>query len=183
MEDQLAIKATCQLNNMSNYLNRKEEIIESGDLNNIVFYVDEKKEEEDMTGHAKDNDFVDEYSSSTGEPVELAYIYDKDKLKNACARCCSNGSKFDSDKDRWDLLPLEPIEQVVKVLTMGAKKYAPNNWQGVEMERYVAALFRHIIAWRKGEIVDSESGLHHLAHAITNLVFIMEIEKKNGRHE
>lgn len=85
------------------------------------------------------------------------------------------GKKYDKEKDRWDLLPIEPIEQVVKVLTMGANKYGPNNWRGVESERYYAALLRHLTAWRKGEMNDSESGLSHLAHAMTNIIFLMEL--------
>lgn len=34
---------------------------------------------------------------------------------------------FKDDKLRWDLLPLELIEEVVKVYHFGAKKYAPNS--------------------------------------------------------
>ena len=89
-----------------------------------------------------------------------------------------NGLKADAEKDQWNLLPLAPIEQVVKVLTYGANKYAPENWRNVESERYVAALFRHIVAWRKGEKFDEETSLHHLAHAICNLIFLMELENE-----
>lgn len=88
------------------------------------------------------------------------------------------GIKADTGKDQWNLLPIAPIEQVVKVLTYGANKYAPENWRNVESERYVAALFRHIVAWRKGEKFDKETNLHHLAHAICNLIFLMELENE-----
>lgn len=85
---------------------------------------------------------------------------------------------FKDDKLRWDLLPIEPIEEVVKVLTEGAKKYAPNNWQLVEnaTERYYAALLRHLTAWRKGEEYDNGVGgigTKHLAQVICNAVFLM----------
>lgn len=33
---------------------------------------------------------------------------------------------FKDDKLRWDLLPLDLIEEVVKVYTAGAKKYGEN---------------------------------------------------------
>lgn len=87
-----------------------------------------------------------------------------------------NGKKFDEHKPRWDLLPVYPIEEAVKVFTFGAKKYGDNNWRKIENphDRYYAALMRHIIPWRKGEIIDPESGLPHLAHAIANLVILME---------
>jgi len=42
------------------------------------------------------------------------------------------GTKYDEDKPRWDLLPFTEVEKVVKVLTMGAKKYADGNWYGEE---------------------------------------------------
>lgn len=91
------------------------------------------------------------------------------------------GVKYDEDKPRWELLPVEPIEQVVKVLSHGARKYDDDNWRRVERrkERYYAAAMRHIVAWRQGERDDPETNLHHLAHAMCCLVFLME-EDKNG---
>jgi hypothetical protein len=92
----------------------------------------------------------------------------------------AEGQKFDGDKLRWDLLPIECIEDLVKVLTMGAKKYAPNNWQLVDnaQERYYAAVLRHLSAWRQGEQVDPESGLSHLAHIMCNVTFLLWFEKE-----
>lgn len=89
------------------------------------------------------------------------------------------GLKFDGDKLRWDLLPMDCVEEVVKVLTMGSDKYGPNNWQQVEPfeDRYYAAMMRHIVLWRNGEKIDSESGLNHLSHAMCNVVFLLWNEK------
>lgn len=84
------------------------------------------------------------------------------------------GRKFDGDKLRWDLLPFREVEQVVEILTIGAKKYDDNNWQNVKpFTRYVAAAWRHFIAWCKGEKLDPESGKNHLAHAICCLLFLL----------
>jgi hypothetical protein len=93
------------------------------------------------------------------------------------------GMKFDNDKLRWDLLPLEPIEELVKVITFGAKKYAPNNWRKVDngVKRYYAACMRHIVAHMQGKLNDAESGISHLAHAICNLVFMYELQ--NGKDD
>lgn len=95
----------------------------------------------------------------------------------------SKGVKYDNDKPRMDLLVSEvpvALESVAKALTLGAEKYPPNNWQRVPdgSSRYTAALLRHLTAYGKGEKVDPESGLSHLAHVATNALFILELENK-----
>ena len=90
----------------------------------------------------------------------------------------AQGKKNDEGKLRYDLLDPEFEEQVVKVLTYGAKEYGPNNWQNVENaeDRYYAALRRHLAAWRKGEKIDKDSGLNHLAHVAANVMFLLHFE-------
>lgn len=84
--------------------------------------------------------------------------------------------KFDGDKLRYDLVPPSAIKAMADVLTFGARKYKPNNWKECqEPERYLAALYRHLEAWRAGETHDQDSGFHHLAHAMTNLAFMLEL--------
>lgn len=86
--------------------------------------------------------------------------------------------KFDTSKLRYDLIPTSTTKALAQVLTYGAKKYKPNNWQNVDdIDRYIAALYRHLEAWRDGEKVDKESGLPHLAHALTNVVFLLHLDK------
>ena len=97
-------------------------------------------------------------------------------------KCCGNckkgeseGRKFDGEKPRWDLLPYDIVEQAVKVLTFGARKYDDWNWQKLEDgdQRYFAAMMRHIAERRKGNSEDPETGLPHLAHALVSLIFYM----------
>ena len=90
------------------------------------------------------------------------------------------GRKNDQGKNRLDLIEPEFIEGVGEVLTFGAEKYEPNNWQKVEdpEDRYYAAALRHLMAWRKGEATDEESGLSHLKHAATNLMFLLHFEEE-----
>ena len=85
--------------------------------------------------------------------------------------------KFDSEKLRYELIPTSATEGLAKVLTYGARKYKPNNWKKGELERYVGAAMRHLEAWRSGEKLDSESGLPHLEHLLTNVAFLIELDK------
>jgi hypothetical protein len=86
----------------------------------------------------------------------------------------TEGLKFDTGKPRYDLLVWPHVEDIAKVMTMGAAKYAPGNWVHVEggKDRYFAAAMRHLLAYRAGERADAESGLPHLAHAATNMMFL-----------
>lgn len=95
------------------------------------------------------------------------------------------GRKNDSGKTRWDLVPPLMLEQLAEVLTFGAKKYGANNWRNLEdaRGRYIAAAFRHMAAWRKGEERDQESGLHHLAHAMCCMAFLGEPEMEHPARE
>lgn len=90
---------------------------------------------------------------------------------------------FRDDKLRWDLLPLDVIEKVVEIYTFGAKKYKENSWQNLPdgYRRYKAALFRHITAYEKGEVYDSESGCMHLAHAAWNAIAMLYFGMKEEK--
>lgn len=92
----------------------------------------------------------------------------------------SVGMKFDNGKLLYSLIPPETLKALAEVLTYGAQKYAPNNWQKVENGdiRYMDALFRHLEAFRSGETHDPESGMHHLAHVLTNVAFLHYIHTK-----
>ena len=83
------------------------------------------------------------------------------------------GLKNDAWKPMWSLLPWAELEEVVKVLTFGAKKYKAENWRYVPRgrARYTDAALRHLAAIGKGEALDSETGLSHYAHAICSLLF------------
>jgi hypothetical protein len=90
------------------------------------------------------------------------------------------GMKNDQEKNRLDLIEPEFIESVGQVLTFGAQKYEPNNWQKVDdaENRYYAAAMRHLLAWRKGEKVDPESGLNHLDHVACNIMFLQHFDRE-----
>ena len=91
------------------------------------------------------------------------------------------GRKDDSAKPQMELLPMDALIEVSKVLTHGAKKYAPDNWKKVEnaRDRYTGALLRHLALWREGEQIDAESGddyLLHIAQVACNALFLVWFE-------
>lgn len=89
------------------------------------------------------------------------------------------GEKKDEGKPRWELVGWDAIEGLVKVLTMGAKKYQARNWElGIEYGRVYGAILRHLTAFWRGESTDPESGLSHLDHALCELMFLSSYEKR-----
>ena len=95
----------------------------------------------------------------------------------------TEGKKFDTDKLDYSLMPWRAIDEVVKVLMFGAKKYGVNNWKQVTdaKRRYLSAAYRHINAYAEGNQNDDESGFKHLAHAMCCLIFILwfDLNEKN----
>lgn len=89
--------------------------------------------------------------------------------------------KADAGKDRWELLPINQIQKVVKVLTDGAAKYGDNGWRSVDnpQERFYAAMMRHLYAWRTGDKIDKESGFNHMIHVICNAIFLAEFDESS----
>ncbi len=85
----------------------------------------------------------------------------------------TGGTKFDAEKPRMDLIDPYAMEQLAKVLTFGAKKYAEHNWRrGIKVSRIVAALDRHKAALMRGEDIDPESGLPHVDCMQCNTMFL-----------
>ena len=86
----------------------------------------------------------------------------------------TEGLKFDTGKLQYSLIPPETLSALAEVLTFGARKYAIDGWKYVPdaKRRYMDALFRHLVAFRSGELYDQESGLSHLSHVLANASFL-----------
>lgn len=86
------------------------------------------------------------------------------------------GVKYDHGKPMPRLLPPSALLAIARVLTFGAKKYSPDNWKHVAgaKERYLDAMFRHLLAYNSGEEKDPESGESHLAHMGCCLMFLLD---------
>lgn len=89
--------------------------------------------------------------------------------------CEDATTKHDSGKVDLSLLPFAALVDVARVLEFGAEEYGRDNWSlGCSWSRYFSACMRHLWAWWSGETHDPKSGLHHLAHAICSLLFLLE---------
>ena len=90
----------------------------------------------------------------------------------------SGGRKFAGGKTQFGLIPPFALQEFADVLTYGATKYEPDNWKHVPdaRRRYFNAAMRHMWAWKRLEKTDPETGLHHMAHAMCCLSFIIDIE-------
>ena len=89
------------------------------------------------------------------------------------------GRKDDGEKIRYDLLPPEYLHATADILTFGAKKYSPRNWEaGMDWGRCFGALMRHMWAWWGGQNTDPETGKSHLWHASCCLAFLIAYEER-----
>ncbi len=94
-------------------------------------------------------------------------------------------NQANENKDPYELLPFKALHEVVGVLKFGKNKHGADNWKtaNINTQEFVGAALRHICAWQRGDKIDAETGIDHLAHAVCNLLFIQELkyikEKKN----
>lgn len=90
------------------------------------------------------------------------------------------GKKNDKkdDKTRWELMPLDCLEDIARVYTEGAKKYGENTWQYLDngYQRYKGALLRHLYR-SENETFDEETGCRHLAQVAWNAIALLWLSK------
>ena len=80
-------------------------------------------------------------------------------------------------KTMFHLIPREWTWALADLLTKGALKYAPRNWQrGMSWEQLIRAADSHKDKWLAGEIYDDETGSHHLVCAAWNLLVVFSLQ-------
>lgn len=99
------------------------------------------------------------------------------------------GHKVTAGKLRWSCVPPKAMRHVVECLTKGAELHkealGEQNWRNVPNaeQEYFNAHDRHISALRCGEKRDDGpdgSGCHHLAAAIVDALFLLELALERG---
>lgn len=114
--------------------------------------------------------------------------------------------RYNSGKDRYELVPHRPLKNLVQVYTRGAHKYSiyedaegnkikgsdipidevfnyklvddgADNWRkGMSWRDTIGAVKRHIAAWENNESIDPDLKTRHLANAAWGLFTLMEYE-------
>lgn len=108
------------------------------------------------------------------------YFTSVDNTKKARVKSLENQSyKADAGKPKLSLVPTEIINCIARVREFGNNKYKDSNsWKRVEKERYIDAMFRHLLKYiNDNKAIDEESGLPHLWHCACNIAFLCEMEK------
>lgn len=117
---------------------------------------------------------ADEYCSGIKVELEKVVDYSEQILQR------ENGFiKADKEKINFSLVDPYAYEDLGKCLTIGAKKYSPDNWKLGDIESYIAALDRHLIDIKKAVLdkdkslfIDKDTILQHGANLLCNAMFI-----------
>ncbi len=74
--------------------------------------------------------------------------------------------------------PPIPLYEYSLAHMQGALKYGPFNWRDdpVSISTYYEAAKRHMELFKSGQEVASDTGIHHLAHAMTCLSIIIDAQ-------
>lgn len=88
--------------------------------------------------------------------------------------------------ERFDLIPVYPLELLARHYGIGAEKYADRQYEaGYAWGKSFAAMMRHAWAFWRGEDIDPETGSPHLAavawHAFTLMEFGRTHPEKDDR--
>ena len=80
------------------------------------------------------------------------------------------------------VVPAPVIMEAALGMMEGALKYGRHNYRviGVRSSVYYDATIRHLMAWWEGQNSDPESGLPHLAKAISSLIVLRDSEMRGN---
>jgi len=81
-------------------------------------------------------------------------------------------------KPKLGLIPGSVLEAMATVREFGIKKYGDDlNWMSVPAHEFLHATARHLYKHFDGQVLDKESGLPHLHHALTSLALAIAVDK------
>lgn len=96
----------------------------------------------------------------------------------------SEENKQTLGKPRYSLLCWDAIEGLVRIREYGCNKYpSKDSWRKVEVQKYVDAAMRHLVAMQRGSFLDEESGLSHADHVMCNMMFVSQLQKEGAAND
>lgn len=74
------------------------------------------------------------------------------------------------------------LTKLARVMSQGSIKYEDGNWLrgGKPDAEYLDSHDRHMLAFANGEEYDPETGAHHLAHAVWNLLALLRLNRSDA---
>lgn len=80
--------------------------------------------------------------------------------------------RYNEGKPQWSLVHMKSLEPLVRVLEFGAAKYDRHNWKkGLDLDKILDSMQRHLAKVIDGEEYDDESKLEHMGHIMANAMF------------
>ncbi len=90
-------------------------------------------------------------------------------------------SKYNEQKSEYHLVYKSFLDLISKVRQYGIKKHGSSfDWRTTPNIMHYDAALRHIFAIFENEEYDKDSNLPHLAHAASNLMFLIEEQYGNN---
>jgi hypothetical protein len=95
-------------------------------------------------------------------------------------------SAAEQHADRMKLLSRHTLKAIDEILAHGMSfRYPAEHWKAVVdgRENFYSRAMGHLQAWKDGEKDDPGSGISHLAHAITYLMFLYDATESPNNKE
>jgi len=87
--------------------------------------------------------------------------------------------RLNKGKAELHYIPFKVLMKVAEIFSFGAEKYLPFNYKtkkALPDVSFINSALRHIGAYNDGEDLDPESKLHHIDHAIVNLLMLRDVQ-------
>ena len=99
-------------------------------------------------------------------------------MKNEKGHSCDPKEIAGKTKPKVSAIPPSAILYLGAAMETGAKKYGLFNWRSRQINAlvYFDAAMRHLLEWRDGTHIDSDSSLSPLAHVMACCAIILDAE-------
>lgn len=144
-----------------------------------------KKQFQDSTLHWQHGDDIVTVSECSNHTIRINQqfgVWDQHRFQ-LVEQEQPKAKKDDNGKPRFDILfSIRGLSSVCDVFAHGASKYDDFNWRKAGNDssyklKLLAASLRHIYKHMAGQRLDPETGKPHLAHAVCDLLMVLDIQE------